>query len=186
MIRSCQCGRFKVDTRAFPRGTASEEGVLDCPGCRTHPYTRKADPPPESMPPAMDPALFRTHAARAFAKDVDQMDPLFRHLDRSSTPELSPKLYRRGRGHVEAQVGRIGRSINEAHERVYGACSITPELLAAQAAENARRALQIEARGHSQPRIWRPSAPRWFDFALPLVLILQNVSRRVTAFLRRS
>ncbi len=46
--------------------------------------------------------------------------------------------------------------------RVYGISCITPEMLKAQAEENARQALKLELRGPTPPRIffpadWRPS-----------------------------
>jgi len=41
-IRSCKCGRFKVDADVYPKAAA--HGILDCPDCKTSPYEKKVDP----------------------------------------------------------------------------------------------------------------------------------------------
>ncbi len=239
MMRSCLCGRCKVDTRAFPRGTASEKGVLDCPDCESTPYIRDASASATQMG---DTWVISTRGETSFFTDsklvrkeveagMEALEPVFRHLDRSSTPEISPKLYRRGRGavwfrgielHPDARCVRCGQvrdtdirgplcaACEEAHDEVclrvqedddehdaylrdvrgvWGASSITPTLLEEQAAENARQAQILDARERAVPNFyglggpWGP--PKWYDFALPLLLTLQNIARRLRASLRR-
>ena len=163
MIRSCLCGRFKV------------AGRHRCPICQLPFYARRSFICEHSD----DEILLR------WREDDDERNR--HHWD----PEaLCPTC-----GLSAKQTGEILPHRSCAQHvrhggRVWGASSITPELLQAQAEENARQALKIDARGHARPNFYGPGGPwgpsHWYDFALPALLTLQNIARRVRASLRRS
>jgi hypothetical protein len=78
-IKSCRCGKFKVDIDVYPE--APSEGIMNCPNCHSSPYVEKCEPIADEKP-----------ASAPTQKDIIKLDEVPEGMLRTFTVKMGDVL----------------------------------------------------------------------------------------------